>query len=102
MQTYSKKLYHERKNAGLCVKCGCVRDNPNSITCNACAKKAADWRRAQYASIQNNMTCKKRIIHKIDGLSLHEVMDLAADNNVSYGQMVAMLDGYAGLRTTYH
>ena len=102
MLTYSKKLYYERKNAGLCVKCGCVRDNPNSITCNACAKIDAEYRRAQYSSIRNDTVEKKRTTYKVDGLSLHEVMDMAADNGLSYGQMTAMLDGYSGLRTEFH
>lgn len=49
MKNYRYTLYHQRKDAGLCAKCGKVPARPGKVMCEECAQKASARSRRHYA-----------------------------------------------------
>lgn len=49
MKQYKYTLYHQRKDAGLCTKCGKVPARPGKALCEECAQKASARSRRHYA-----------------------------------------------------
>lgn len=72
--------YTRRKAAGLCVRCGArLEKNSPYLKCGLCLGQERK-EREKYSSMR-----------KKDGLSLKDVMNLAAENHCSYGEMVVRL-----------
>lgn len=102
MSEQLKELYEERRAKGLCTRCGePITGEPASL-CPVCKAKYVlyDKKRRNKARVKNSR--KPKINYIIDGLSIKEVNTLAIKNGVSYGQMVAILDGCTALRTVFH
>ena len=79
-------IYEQFKAMGLCVRCA--------------SPVLYDKKRRNKARVKNSR--KPKINYMIDGLSVKQVNELAIKNGVSYGQMVAILDGCTALRTVFH
>ena len=73
--------YTRRKAAGLCVRCGTrLEKNSPYLKCGACIATEREEREKKYSSMK-----------KKGGLSLKDVMTLAAENHCTYGEMVVRL-----------
>lgn len=97
--------YEERKKKGLCTMCGGEIDLLGSTMCYACrqknAKQTAWYRQRKALEAENIMARRPRAFH--DPVhSLDEVGRMANERGISYGQMVAILEGRTTLRTTFH
>ena len=90
-------IYEQFKAMGLCVRCTSPVENGTGVLCPRCRDKRIDYDR-----MRRNKERKKRNKYMIDGLSIKQVNELAIKNGVSYGQMVAILDGCTALRTVFH
>lgn len=73
--------YENRKAAGLCVRCGARLENSLFLKCDICKKKEREERERREMEKRKNR----------GGLSLSDVMKLAAANHCSYGEMVVRL-----------
>lgn len=49
MKNYRRQQYHQRKDAGLCAKCGKVPARPGKALCAECAQQNSASSRRQYA-----------------------------------------------------
>ena len=96
--------YKFRKERGLCIRCGkrLSADEKVHITCPSC-------RALQAKHLKDYRMCKEEkpvIIHSSTYIpptySLSDVVKMAMANGLSYGNMVAVLDGKTALRRTFH
>lgn len=74
--------YKNRKAAGLCTYCGAKLEDPTFMRCDICRKAA---REARARKLKDKNKSRK------GGLSISDVMKLAAENRCSYGEMVVKL-----------
>lgn len=73
--------YTRRKAAGLCVRCGArLEKNSPYLKCGLCLGQEREEREKKYSSMK-----------KKGGLSLKDVMTLAAENHCTYGERVVRL-----------
>lgn len=52
---YRKVIYRERKDAGICVRCGKRKAREGKAMCPICAKKDAEYHRTRYANTKHNV-----------------------------------------------
>lgn len=95
-------IYEQFKAMGLCVRCASPVENSTGVLCPRCRDKRIDYDRMRRNKERKKPEGKKRNKYMIDGLSIKQVNELAIKNGVSYGQMVAILDGCTALRTVFH
>lgn len=96
--------YEYRKAHGLCVRCGrrLSTDEKQYAQCPACrilmAERAKNYRTSNRGT--NMITYSKKYISPT--MSLSDVVKMAIANGLSYGNMVAVLDGKTALRRSFH
>ena len=74
-------IYKAKAAAGLCVRCGArLEKNSPFLKCGSCIAAEREEREKKYSSMK-----------KKGGLSLKDVMTLAAENHCTYGEMVVRL-----------
>ena len=77
-----------RMQNGICTQCGKAKVTEGYITCERCRMICARerlWTRA--------IQPKKEMTKKRKGYSLDEISKMAKEKGISYGQMVAILEG---------
>lgn len=62
----NNKTYYERKNAGLCVECGCHNDREGKTCCSKCAKIKSDMIKYKREKRNNQGLCIECGGNKID------------------------------------
>ena len=96
--------YEYRKTHGLCVRCGrrLSADEKRYFQCPTCRTLIAE-RTKQYRQEKDT---KPITIHSSAYIpptySLSDVVKMATTNGLSYGNMVAILDGRTALRRSFH
>lgn len=102
--TMAIDTYKFRKERGLCIRCGkqLTGNERAYVTCQACRTFMADH-------TKNYRTNKEEvpvIMHSPTYIppenSLSDVVKMAMANGLSYGNMVAVLDGRTALRRSFH
>ena len=96
--------YEYRKAHGLCVRCGrqLSADEKVYVTCPSCrvlqAKHLKDYRMCK----EEKPVVMHSSTYMPPAYSLSDVVKMAMANGLSYGNMVAILDGRTALRTSFH
>ena len=96
--------YARRKAKGLCIRCGrqLSADEKRYFQCPTCRALIAE-RTKQYRQEKDT---KPITIHSnkyiSPNMSLSDVAKMAMANGLSYGNMVAVLDGRTALRRIFH
>ena len=102
--TMAIDTYKFRKERGLCIRCGkqLTGNEKVYVTCQACRTFMADH-------TKNYRTNKEEvpvIMHSPTYIppenSLSDVVKMAMANGLSYGNMVATLEGRTALRRSFH
>lgn len=91
-----KFLYAMRKAEGICVRCGMNQAADGRVMCSECAAKT--YRRTSTRQY-NECICTNRVIEKKPKYTLSEVMRMADERGISYGQMVIELEGRNNVRS---
>lgn len=96
--------YARRKAKGLCIRCGrqLSADEKRYFQCPTC-------RALQAERLKDYRMCKEEkpvVMHSPTYIpptySLSDVVKIAMANGLSYGNMVAVLDGRTALRRSFH
>lgn len=96
--------YARRKAKGLCIRCGrqLSADEKRYFQCPTC-------RVLQAKHLKDYRTCKEEVpvvmhssTYMPPAYSLSDVAKMAMANGLSYGNMVAVLDGRTTLRRIFH
>ena len=96
--------YAYRKAQGLCIRCGrqLSTDEKQYAQCPACrilmAERAKNDRTSNRGT--NMITHSKKYISPT--MSLSDVVKIATENGLSYGNMVAVLEGRTAFRQVFH
>lgn len=96
MSTY-EEIRDQRRRAGLCVMCGNPNDSKNSARCVSCRAKRNKYVKNTYSSLRAMDFTKPEAQKRAPTMSIEEVNKLALEKHISYGQMVAILDGFGRL-----
>ena len=84
-----KEAYRRRVALGLCVRCGRPVAEIEYVHCKACR----ELRAKQIAEARNIKALEPRPVSRSFGYSITEVVQMAEARGISYGKMVAILDG---------
>lgn len=102
--TMAIDTYEYRKAHGLCVRCGrqLSADEKRYSQCPTCRESIAERTR----KYRQEKGTKPIIMHSnkyiSPNMSLSDVVKMAMANGLSYGNMVAVLDGRTALRRSFH
>lgn len=81
-----QKRYYELKAKGICVCCGKAMARDGKTTCLKCYE---NHRKYDYPSLD----WVKKAPEKKEGYSIEDIDRMSRERGVSYGVMVAILDG---------
>ena len=93
-----KEAYRRRVAMGLCVRCGRPVAEIDYVHCKACRELHAK----QIAEARKRKAIKQPTTLRTTGYSITEIVRMAEERGISYGKMVAILEGRTKLRTTFH
>ena len=97
-------IYARRKAQGLCIRCGrrLSTDEKQYAQCPTCrvlmAERIKNYRTSNRGT--NTITHSKKYISP--AMSLSDVVKMATANGLSYGNMVAVLEGRTAFRQVFH
>lgn len=78
--------YHERKKQGLCVLCGARPPMEGHVMCAVCYERDKEYRKALKSPFKEEKAEKPK-------RDIESVSKQAYERGVSYGTMVAILEG---------
>ena len=86
--------YKKWREQGLCTRCGETREDPMLKLCKTCQKKLAEYNNRRSRIYKERAKARKNIdALKKPTVSIAEINRQAKERGVSYGTMVAILDG---------
>jgi hypothetical protein len=87
MKQYRYKLYHQRKNAGVCALCGKFPARSGRVICERCAQREAERQKAKRVNQTKNF---KRLIKAVKASPFE--FATAMNKNCEYGCIMDMFD----------
>lgn len=96
--------YSYRKTHGLCTRCGrrLMHEEKPYAQCPICRAAMAERIKNFRIHKEEKQTIKHSSAYASPAYSLNEVITMTKVNNLSYGNMVAVLEGRTALRKTFH
>ena len=96
--------YEYRKTHGLCVRCGrrLTGNERAYVTCLSCRARLTEHTKNYRTSKEETPVIMHSSTYIPPTYSLSDVVKMAMTNGLSYGNMVAILDGRTALRTSFH
>ena len=96
--------YKYRKAHGLCVRCGrrLSADEKRYSQCLTCRKSIAEQTRKYKQEKDTKPITMHSNKYISPNMSLSDVVKMAMANGLSYGNMVAALEGRTALRKSFH
>lgn len=96
--------YEYRKAHGLCVRCGkqLSADEKRYSQCTTCRESIAERTRKYRQEKDTKPITMHSSAYTPPAYSLSDVTKMAMANGLSYGNMVAILDGRTALRRVFH
>lgn len=86
--------YKKWREQGLCTRCGGTREDPTLKLCKTCQKKLAEYNSKRSRVYKERAKARKSIeTLKKPTVSITEINRQAKERGVSYGRMVAILEG---------
>ncbi len=81
--------YQKLKESGLCVYCGARPPMEGYVLCEKCYNRDKEYRANTFKSPYKKVEKKENIVYDLDTIS-----KMAYARGISYGQMVAILEGH--------
>lgn len=96
--------YKFRKERGLCIRCGkqLTGNERAYVTCSSCRVLQAEHLKDYRANKEEVPVIMHSSTYIPPTYSLSDVVKMAMANGLSYGNMVAVLDGKTALRRSFH
>lgn len=85
MKQYRYKLYHQRKDAGICALCGKFPARPGRVICERCAQREAERQKAKHVNQTKNF---RRLIKAVKAAPVE--FAAAMSKNCEYGCIMDM------------
>ena len=87
-------MYKKWREQGLCTRCGGTREDPTLKLCETCRTKLAKYNNERSRIYKERAKARKNIdALKKPTVSIAEINRQAKERGVSYGTMVAILEG---------
>ena len=96
--------YKWRKAHGLCLRCGrrLTDEEKQFARCPACRALVAEHKKNSKLRKEEEPVVMHSATYTPPAHSLSDVVKMAKAHNLSYGNMVAVLEGRTALRRTFH
>ena len=96
--------YEYRKAHGLCIRCGrkLTGNERAYVTCLSCRARLTEHTKNYRTNKEEVPVIMHSSTYIPPTYSLSDVVKLAEANGLSYGNMVAILDGRTALRRVFH
>ena len=96
--------YEYRKAHGLCVRCGrrLSADEKRYSQCPTCRESIAERTRKYRQEKDTKPITMHSNKYISPNMSLSDVVEMATTNGLSYGNMVAVLEGRTAFRQVFH
>lgn len=102
--TMAIDTYKFRKERGLCIRCGreLTGNERAYVTCLSCRARLTEHTKNYRTSKEEAPVIMHSNKYISPNMSLSDVVKMAMANGLSYGNMVAVLDGRTALRRSFH